>query len=84
MSAGMKTRGGKPTPRQPVLAWVADEQQERSTEIALERVGQVEVVEIVAPSRIVTGCGRCGGVYGGNAETMKRYPRRCTCKRRGQ
>lgn len=74
----------EPTRGQPRLTWIADEQQERADAIALERVGQREVLEMVTPSRIVTGCGRCGGVYGGDEETLKRYPRHCACKRRGR
>jgi hypothetical protein len=72
-----------PKPRQPLLVWATDEDQVCADAMALERgPAQVEIVDIVAPSRIVTGCGKCGGVRGTDPATMSRYPRHCTCKRK--
>lgn len=84
------TRGGAPQRGQPTLHHFADEALELLTELALQRVGAPESVhslngtEVVAVAHSVTGCGRCGGVYGGDGIAAHgRCPtRRCTCKRK--
>jgi len=86
-----------PTRRQPILQWAADEEQDRADELALGRVGLPEPAhalngaELVDMSHCVIGCGRCGGVYGGDGLVVRNGvqrgscpTKRCICKRKGE
>jgi len=82
----------RPTPKKPLLSWCEDEAAAALDRFVLERIGKAENPHpLNGSSRIdmrhcVIGCGRCGGVYGGDGivtrdgvETGRCPTKRCVC-----
>jgi hypothetical protein len=85
----------RPTPCKPLLSWCEDEAARALERIVLERIGKPESkhplngAERIDMSHCVIGCGRCGGVHGGDGIVSRegvekgRCPtKRCTCSRK--
>ena len=75
----------QPTRRQPILQWVPDEEHLFADRLARERVGQPESAHALNTStridlgHAVIGCGRCGGVRGGDGIVIRHGVMRGCC-----
>lgn len=80
-----------PKKGQPLLVWVPDEVYDHDQRIVVDRIGTPESAhglndtQRVDMAHAVIGCGRCGGVYGGDGVRANggRCPtKRCVCRGR--